>query len=73
MEWIKCSDTMPPIDKMACDVNFTEVVLVYDVRGHMLEAYFDFDCWSWCSRIDLENKDDISPTHWMVLPRKPKS
>lgn len=79
MEWIKCSDRMPPLDP-ECLVNknhsrLTESVLCIDKDGEIFVAFFSWDSFNWVATMDsIANDGDFegNPTHWMPLPEPPK-
>ena len=70
MEWIKCSDKLPEKD---------ETVLFYDgdeIRSgylRMFEYYYSENKLEWHTNCDCrDNWEEYKPTHWMLLPEKPK-
>jgi hypothetical protein len=67
-EWIKCSETLPPEQKLVL------LVAIFDVDGdnyatdqHVGWRYFNYeDEQSWCRWPHVD-----PPTHWMTLPDPP--
>ena len=80
-KWIRVKDKKPKAIK---GHDYSENVLVICNGRLMVMAYCWIDCdeensgWAWCNCYgdihgDAEFDDDYSPTHWMPLPKPPKS
>lgn len=64
MNWIKCDEQMPPIDK---DV----LVFVNDKYKNIYVAHFTGSEWyCFCECIEGSSVKDV--THWMPLPKIPE-
>lgn len=73
MEWIKCSDRMPPVDDSCESKILTIDVLLISESGDIWQGYFDYKDFTWNCAIDVLNEEVLLPTHWMPLPQPPKS
>ena len=71
MEWIKCSDRMPPLGE--CGYPFTdELLIVGENHQPMIVAKFSYCSFTWLDDGAEPIHDMYIPTHWMPLPQPPK-
>lgn len=69
MQWIKCSDKMPPLKKGM--QTLSDDLLVFHVDHGIYPAFYNVLNDRWHCIIPEMNNRNIIPTHWMKCPDRP--